>query len=89
MSGARQFHGAGKGEGVRRFKPGGFVPSWPARELVDGGVTLPESVPASFWLDGSVWQLPDYENADTFVAWLVRAGLLVIDLPSPRRCGMS
>jgi hypothetical protein len=30
-------------------------------------------------LGGSAWQLPDYENADTFVAWLVRAGLLVID----------
>jgi hypothetical protein len=38
---------------------------------------------ASFWLDGSAWQVPDYENADTFVAWLVRAGLLVIDPAVP------
>jgi methylphosphotriester-DNA--protein-cysteine methyltransferase len=27
--------------------------------------------------------LPDYENAETFVAWLVRAGLLVIDPAVP------
>ena len=62
-----------------RLKPGAFLPSRPARELVDTGVTLPEATPASFWLDGSAWQVPDYDNADTFVAWLVRAGALVID----------
>jgi hypothetical protein len=66
-----------------RLKPGAFLPSWPARELVDGDVTLPEAMHASFWLDGSAWQVPDYENADTFVAWLVRAGLLVIDPAVP------
>ena len=36
-----------------RLKPGAFLPSWPARELVDGDVTLPEAARASFWLDGS------------------------------------
>jgi Helix-turn-helix domain len=66
-----------------RLKPGAFLPSWPARELADGGVTLPEATPASFWLDDSAWQVPDYENADTFVARLVRAGLLVIDPAVP------
>jgi hypothetical protein len=66
-----------------RLKPGAFLPSRPARELVDGGVTLPEVTPASFWLDGSAWQVPDYENADTFAARLIRAGLLVIDPAVP------
>jgi hypothetical protein len=66
-----------------RFKPGAFLPSWPARELVDGGVTLPEAMPASFWLEGSAWQVPDYENADTFVERLCRAGLLLIDPAVP------
>src|SRR5215207_6139750 len=66
-----------------RLKPGAFLPSWPARELVDGDVTLPEAARASFWLDGSAWQVPDYENADTFVTWLVRVGLLVIDPAVP------
>jgi methylphosphotriester-DNA--protein-cysteine methyltransferase len=50
---------------------------------VDGDVTLPEASHGSFWLDGSAWQVPDYENADSFVARLVRAGLLVIDPAVP------
>ena len=66
-----------------RLKPGAFLPSLPGRELVDGDVTLPNAMNASFWLDGSAWQAPAYENADTFVAWLIRAGLLVIDPAVP------
>ncbi len=66
-----------------RLKPGAFLALWPARDLVDGGVTLPEAIRTSFWLDGSAWQVPDYENVDTFVAWLVRGGLLVIDQAVP------
>jgi hypothetical protein len=66
-----------------RLKPGAFLPSRPARALVDGGVTLPMAMRASFWLGGSAWQVPDYENADTFVARLERAGLLVSDPAVP------
>jgi Helix-turn-helix domain len=66
-----------------RLKPGAFLPSLPARDLVDGDVTLPNAMNASFWLEGSAWQVPDYENADTFVAWLVSAGQLVIDPAVP------
>jgi AraC-like DNA-binding protein len=62
-----------------RFKPGTFMPAHPARALVNGTVTLPESVTGRFWLNGSVWQVPDYENADTFVQWLRRAGQIVVD----------
>ena len=42
-------------------------------------VTLPEAESKSFWLNGSVWQYPDYENADTLVNRLARDGLLVYD----------
>jgi hypothetical protein len=66
-----------------RLKPGAFLAPWPAGALVDLGVTLPEAMRTSFWLDGSAWQVPDYQNADTFVAWLARAGLLVIDPAIP------
>jgi hypothetical protein len=66
-----------------RLKPGAVLPSWPARELVNGAVTLPAATRGSFWLDGAAWQLPDDENADTFVECLVRAGLLVIDPAVP------
>jgi methylphosphotriester-DNA--protein-cysteine methyltransferase len=39
-------------------------------------VDLPTASRNSFWLAGSVWQFPDYDNADTFVARLVRQDLL-------------
>src|SRR6266699_6827294 len=60
-----------------RFKPGTFMPHLPARTLVDATLTLPEATSISFWLGGSAWQFPDYDNADTFADWLVREGLLL------------
>lgn len=60
-----------------RLKPGTFLSHLPASMLVDGALTLPEATGHSFWLYGSAWQFPDYDNADTFVARLVREGLLV------------
>jgi AraC-like DNA-binding protein len=60
-----------------QFKYGTFMPRFPVPNLVDGKVTLPKAARQSFWLDGSVWQFPDYENADTFVNRLVHHGLLV------------
>ena len=38
---------------------------------------MPEATSHSFWLHGSAWEFPSYENADTFVDRLVREGLLV------------
>jgi hypothetical protein len=61
------------------FKHGTFMPHLPVSHLVDGAVHLPVGVGRSFWLHGSTWELPDYENADTFVDRLVRQGLLVHD----------
>ena len=60
-----------------RFKLGTVMPHLPASNLVDGAVNLPDAGSRSFWLHGSAWQFPDYENADTFVDRLVRDGLLV------------
>jgi AraC-like DNA-binding protein len=60
-----------------RLKPGTFLSHLPARKLVDATVTLPDASSKSFWLAGSAWQFPDYDNADTFVDWLVREGLLL------------
>jgi methylphosphotriester-DNA--protein-cysteine methyltransferase len=42
-------------------------------------VILPEASSSKFWLNGSAWQFPTFENADTFVDRLVREGLLVHD----------
>lgn len=71
------------GEGAEilwiKLKLGTFMPHLPARDFLDVETILPEAASNSFWLNGSAWQFPDYENADTFVNRLVRDGLLVSD----------
>jgi AraC-like DNA-binding protein len=62
------------------FKPGTFMPLLPPAKLIDfQDVNLPDASSKSFWLNGSAWQYPNYENADTFVERLVRDDLLVQD----------
>ncbi len=63
-----------------QFKAGVFLPELPPRLIMDRrDPTLPEAGSKSFWLHGSAWQFPDYENVDTFIDRLVRDGLLVRD----------
>jgi AraC-like DNA-binding protein len=62
-----------------KFKLGTFIPHLPPRKLLDVETPLPEAASNSFWLKGSAWQFPNYENADTFVERLVRANVLVQD----------
>jgi AraC-like DNA-binding protein len=60
-----------------RFKIGTFMPRLPPGLLRDRrDVTLPDATSRSFWLNGSAWEYPDFEHADTFVARLVRRGLI-------------
>ena len=62
------------------FKLGAFMPHLPPNKLRDWrNVDLPEANSQSFWLHGSAWQFPNYENVDTFIARLVRENLLVTD----------
>ncbi len=62
------------------FKPGVFMPAFPARMIMDRqDLNLPGATSKSFWLQGSAWEFPDYENADTFIDRLVNEGLLVYD----------
>lgn len=61
------------------LKLGTFLPYLPTATLVDTGVDLPARSRNSFWLFGSIFQLPDYDNAETFVDWLVRKGELARD----------
>ena len=63
-----------------RFKLGTFMPLFPARTLRDRrDVNLPEATSRSFWLNGSAWEYPDFENAETFVKQLVDDGLIAVD----------
>ncbi|MCE7980924.1 MAG: AraC family transcriptional regulator [Caldilinea sp. CFX5] len=58
------------------FKLGAFMPNLPTVKLVDSEIDLPLAGEQSFWLHSAAWELPTYENVETFVARLVRAGLL-------------
>jgi hypothetical protein len=62
-----------------KFKLGTFIPKLPAKNYLDIETIMPEASSKSFWLNGSAWQFPTYENVDTFVEWLVRDEVLVSD----------
>ena len=63
-----------------RFAHGTYMPAVTPGEVRDRrDATLPDASTRAFWLDGSAWEYPDFENADTFVARLFRRGLLVRD----------
>lgn len=63
-----------------RFKLGTFMPQLRPGDLRDhNAVTLPDASSRSFWLGGSAWEYPDFENAETFVKRLVRSGLVAVN----------
>jgi hypothetical protein len=64
---------------VIKFKLGAYMPYLPVSDLVDGDANLPEGTGKSFWLNGSVWEVPTFDNVETFVDRMVRDGLLVHD----------
>jgi hypothetical protein len=64
---------------VIKFKLGVHFPHFTVSSLMDGDMVLPNAVRNAFWLGGCAWQLPDFENADTFVGHLVREAVLQCD----------
>jgi hypothetical protein len=63
-----------------RFRLGTFMPRLPPGQLIDGrDVRLPDATARSFWLNGSAWDYPDFQNAEAFVAKLARAGVITRD----------
>src|SRR5262245_24454353 len=63
-----------------RFKVGTFMPLMRCSDLRDrNDVTLPNATCRSFWLNGSAWDFPNFENAETFVKRLVQRGLIMTD----------
>ena len=71
------------GEGAEllwiKFKLGTWLPHLPVKNLVNVETSLPLAASRSFWLKGSAWQFPDYENVETFVNRLVQQEILVHD----------
>jgi AraC-like DNA-binding protein len=62
-----------------KFKVGTFMPHLPTRDYLDIEQALPDASSQRFWLKGSTWQFPDYENVETFIDRLVRDEILVFD----------
>lgn len=58
------------------FKLGTFMPHLPVNQLVDRQIVLTTAAGQSFWLNSSAWQLPSFDNMDTFICQLVREGVL-------------
>jgi hypothetical protein len=59
------------------FKLGTFMPLMRSGDLRDlNGVTLPNATGHSFWLNGSAWDFPNFENMETFVNRLARKELI-------------
>lgn len=56
------------------FKLGTYLPHIPTRQLVDTHVELPAASAHKLWMRGAAWDLPTFENADTFVSRLIRDG---------------
>lgn len=62
-----------------KFRLGVFMPHLPPRDFLDVETHLPRAASNSFWLKGSTWQSPDYDNVETFIDRLVREEVLVLD----------
>jgi len=61
------------------FNHGAFLSDLPTAELVNHAIHMPQAGRNSFWFRGRAWQFPNFENADTFVRRLLRAGALEHD----------
>ncbi len=62
------------------FKLGTFMPLLLPKTLRDRrDISLRIASKTSFWLDSTLWEIPTYENADTFAERLIHQNLLVHD----------
>jgi AraC-like DNA-binding protein len=62
-----------------RFKVGTYMPKLPAPAILNQEINLLEGSGSNFWLKDKVWEIPSFENADTFVEHLARAGAVTYD----------
>lgn len=62
-----------------KFHLGVFMPALPMLSVLDVQSALPEATSCTFWLHSRAWEIPTYENADTFVSWLTRDAALTCD----------
>jgi hypothetical protein len=62
-----------------KFRLGSYMPHFPARDFLNIETILPGSNSTTFWMKGSEWELPSYENVETFINRLARSDMLLRD----------
>ncbi len=62
-----------------KFKLGTYMPHMPLKGFRDMETTLPTATQRSFWLQGAAWEIPTFDNVETFVERLVRQDILRVD----------
>ena len=62
------------------LKLGAYIPHLPLEKLSNrNDLILPMASSKSFWLAGSAWEIPTFDNADVFINRLMRQNMLTID----------
>lgn len=69
------------------FALGTSMPHIPISRLVGGSAAIPDVTRRSLWLKGSVWHVPDYDNAEAFVRRMVREDIVDLDPVVPAVLG--
>jgi AraC-like DNA-binding protein len=63
-----------------RFRPGTYLPQLPTSRLLDhNNLDFPLGSKQRFWFEGAAWEIPNFENAETFVNRLARSGAIAYD----------
>lgn len=62
-----------------KLKLGTYMPHLPTRGFLNSETVLPDAAKQTFWLKGSAWQFPTFENTEFFVKKLAREGVLAYD----------
>jgi AraC-like DNA-binding protein len=63
-----------------RLSLGSYLPQLPTAGLLDHkSLDLPLCSKRRFWLGGAAWEIPSFENAETFVSRLARRGVIAYD----------
>jgi hypothetical protein len=63
-----------------QFKLGVFMPHLPTNRFRDTETVLPPAASQnSFWLHGSAWQFPEFEDVESFIGRLAQEGTIVKD----------
>lgn len=64
---------------VVQFPLGVYLPQLPAGHLVNTDAQLPDASPRSFFLYGTSWELPTFDNVEILIERLVNQDILVSD----------